>query len=308
MKRSVGAAIAGSLYRLLIAFRGPACWHWRHFGFDYSARPTASGWDVKVLGRHRLFGSLRDWGARSGETIHIVSSGPSIATLTEPERLNLASTITVNGSFRCLSKVGALADLYVVSDIGFVRRQWDALMEGIDAARAVAVDHRVALEIARRDMSVFDRRPFLLFDNVQRPFGRSSRWWSSAADAQVWRRDRDCAFSQSLDWGFFPSCTVAYVALQIAALSAPRRIVLFGLDLNAGPRFYDETQPEKSMIGKDLEGCILPHFAFASSVLREQGIEVLNASPQSAVPREVFQRVEPNAYLETLRHQTGGVA
>lgn len=293
------AKLGNLLYRTTLLPRGPACWHWRHYGFDYAAQRSDSGWDVRVLGKQLRLSSLRAWSVPT-KTLHIVLSGPSVGSLRDPARLALAPTITVNGSFRSLQAAGRCADLYLISDVGFVRRQWDSLLQGIAAARAVAADHRVVLEIARRDMRVFERVPFYLFDNVQRPYRRSAHWWSESADRNVAREGRARAFSRSFDWGYFPSCTVAYIGLQIAASMRPRRIVIFGMDLRDGRRFYAEARQEQSMIEQDLHAHIIPDFSFAAGVLRKEGIEVLNASPDSAMPENVFAKIDPDAYLATL--------
>ena len=290
--------ILGGLYRLLIAPRGPARWHWRHYGFDYAAclDRAAGSWRLRVFGEDEEVLSMARWRPAS-DTVHIVLSGPSVRTIAAPQRLADHPVISVNGSFRLLQQAGLASDLYLVSDVGFVRRQWSTVVEGIRAARAIAVDHRVALEIARRDRSLLRSQPVHLFDNLQRPYHRSSSWWHGAVPDGVWRDARRALFSRDPSFGFFPSCTVAYLALQIAACLPLRRIVLFGLDLDGGPRFYAEPRAEQSMIAKDLHDCIVPHFAFAAPILRDAGIEVINASPHSALPEAILRRADPNDVL-----------
>lgn len=287
---------ADLIYRAAIAWRGPAYWHWRYYGFDYRARLAGGEWHVRVLGRERRFATLGGW-QPPGQVIHIVLSGPSVGRIAEPERLARAPTITVNGSYEALSALGGRPDLYVVSDVGFVRRQWDRFVEGVRVARALAFDHRVILEAARRDPALLDGRTVYAFDNLLRPYGRSARWWRRTADPRVRRHAGGAVFSVAPELGFFPSCTVAYIALQIAAAQRPRRIVFFGLDLGGGARFYGEAQPEKSMLEGDLQRCIVPHFTFAAAELKGLSIQVLNASPASALPDAVFPRLSPEAAL-----------
>lgn len=290
---------ADVLYRLGIAWRGPAYWHWRYYGFDYRARLVGSDWHVRLLGREHRFPTLAGW-QPPGEILHIVLSGPSVGRIARPERLALAPTITVNGSYQVLSALGGRPDLYVVSDVGFVRRQWDRFVEGVRVSRAMAFDHRVILEASRRDPGLLDGRTVYAFDNLLRPYGRSARAWRSTPDPRVRRDGGAAAFSVASELGFFPSCTVAYVALQIAAAQQPRRIVFFGLDLGGnGARYYGEAQPEKSMLDNDLQRCILPHFTFASAELKRLSIQVFNASPASALPDAVFPRLSPEAALAT---------
>lgn len=283
------------LYRLTIAWRGPAYWHWRYYGNQYRAQRDGGIWRVDIDGHQFEARSLEAW-LQPGGTVHILLSGPSVRQLPDPSRLLQHPTITVNGSYRILQSAGQRADLYLLSDVGFVRRQWETVSQGIASARALAVDHRVLLEIIRRDPQVAHRVPIYLFDNLTRPYGRSSAWWRQPPSSLP-RDGRRCAFSMQPSLGFFPSCTVAYLALQIAAAQKPRRIVLFGLDLNGGARYYAEQNAERSMLLDDFERSIMPDFAFSAGVLKQAQIEVINASPASALPNSIFPHADPLSCL-----------
>lgn len=298
--RSGGAAPRAGwrhrLYRLGIAWRGPACWHWRYYGWDYRAARESHGWRILALGRERHYADLSAW-QPAGGTVHIVLSGPSLASLSEPARLGQAPTLAVNGSYRVLANAGLRADLYLVSDVGYVRRQWDAFVEGVRNARVLAVDHRVLLEVLRRDATVLESVEVRVFDLLSRPYARSAHWWRELPQPSVSASGREACFSMNSHFGFHPSCTVAYLALQIAAAQSPRRVVMFGLDLRGGSRYYAEPQAEKSMLDQDYERCIEPHFRLASQVLRHAGIEVINASEHSRLPDDIFVRRAPDAAL-----------
>lgn len=287
----------GLARKFAVALLGPGYGHWRYFGPEYRAEALDDGWRITLDGRTRHFGSLSGC-LPAGGTIHILLSGPSVSTIERPQRLVRAPSITVNGSYRALNAPGfeGRSDLYVVSDVGFVRRQWASFVDGVRAARAVALDHRVLIEVVRRDPALVAATDIRVFDNLRRPYGRSSRFWRDPP-ADVVCRGRKGAFSTNVRHGFHPSGTVGYLALQIAAAQRPARIVLFGLDLTDGPRFYPEDRPEKAMLMLDLHQTILPDFALAAGVLRAQGIEVINASPDSVLADTVFPRRDPNAVL-----------
>ncbi|NKF21648.1 hypothetical protein [Solimonas marina] len=291
-------ALADCLYRTALLWRGRGCWHWRHYGRHYRAEVRAGGWDVTIERRRYRLRSLSHW-LPSGRNVHIVLSGPSISRIDAPDLLLQGARITVNGSFQILADGGVHSDLYLISDVGYVRRQWSSVQAGIANARALAVDHRVALELARRDPDLFDRIPTYLFDNLQRPYRQSSAWWRRFSPAELAMDGQRCAFSNDADIGFYPSRTVAFLALQIAAAQRPRRIVLFGLDLSEG-RYYAEATPERSMLQQDYAEYIAPDFRFAADLLRNTSIEVINASLQSTLPGDILPRVDPNEYLKQL--------
>jgi KDO transferase-3 len=296
-RKTGGRRWADALYRVALIWRGPAYWHWRYYGWDYAARRDGDGWQVRAFGHDYRFGTLARW-QHAPDTIHILLSGPSVRQIAEPRQLTSWPVIAVNGSYRLLAEHGLQADLYIVVDIGYVRRQWDAFVAGVRAAKVLAIDHRMVVEIVRRDPQLLRGIDVRLFDSLLRPYRRSSRWWTWPAVPGVVRDGRRAAFSMVADAGYFPSATVAYLALQIAATQRPRRIVFFGLDLNGSGRFYREGSGEKTMIADDYEQKILPDFAFAAGVLREAGITVVNASPDSALPDAVFERVPAAAALD----------
>lgn len=264
------------------------------------------GWQVQALG-HRLSCADLQGGLPPGGTVHIVLSGPSIAAIGQPAQLARHPTVVVNGSFQILRDAGCRADLYVVSDVGFVRRQWSRFVAGVQASRALAVDHRVLLEVLRRDPGVLEGTELRLFDNLLRPYGRPSCRWVRAMPPGVFGEGRTGVFSADAVFGYHPSCTVAYLALQIAATQRPARIVLFGLDLGGGgARYYPEARAEQSMLQQDLHGCILPHLALAARALATMGIEVRNATPDSALPESVIARLSPHDYLQGLHQADPG--
>jgi len=246
-----------------------------------------------------VFASLDRW-LPAEQVIHIVLSGPSVATLKQPGRLFCRPSLIVNGAYRMLAaESGVKADLYLISDVGFIRRQWDAFIAGTRVARALAIDHRVALEIARRDPSLLRTVPVYLFDNLTRPYGRPTHWWRKNAVAGVQVFEADCALSLSADVGYFPSRTVAYIALQIAASQRPQSVTFFGLDLGGSGRFYAEAKPEQSMLDQD-RSIILRDLSHAVKALTVAGIDVFNASLQSTVPDTLMRRIDPDQYLLNL--------
>lgn len=89
-----------------------------------------------------------------------------------------------------------------------------------------------------------------------------------------------------------PSClrhgsNSGYQAIHLAAHLGAKRIVLFGFDMRVvGHQLHAEARPERqseAVFQRTIEECMLPSFPTIVEPLAERGIEVLNASPGSAL-------------------------
>ena len=83
----------------------------------------------------------------------------------------------------------------------------------------------------------------------------------------------------------------AYAAMHLAAHLGARRIVLFGVDMKHGAdgRSHFHGGYDQTLRARTLERSMLPYFASLQKPLDARGIEVLNASPHSAL--KVWPRI-----------------
>jgi len=220
------------------------------------------------------------------EFINILCSGPSLRSITRMEKLFSHPTLVMNGSHMFYEGTDSVFDYYVVSDIGFVRRNWDLFIKGLQKSKNLLFDHRVIAEALQVDSSVFNGKNVYVYDLFKRPYNRKIK-------------NGKTVFSLNSSDGFNSSKTVAFLALQLAASIGYKNIHFFGLDLNNKLRFYSEKNPEKSMIDEDFLD-ILEDFQHAAEICKDRDISVVNASPESRLPEEIFPKIDPNEILDGM--------
>ncbi len=91
-----------------------------------------------------------------------------------------------------------------------------------------------------------------------------------------------------------------YQAINLAYHLGAKRIVLLGYDMGCdGPRthWHEEPRDPAASFSVTLEKSFLPHFETLAEPLRSAGVEVINATPRSALT--VWPRVPLEEILET---------
>ncbi len=159
-------------------------------------------------------------------------------------------------------------------------------------------------------------------------------WWT---DAAFWRRERDALAAHGAphkatsDMGYHadlkavgeiaevykltgiagfdpdPAClrhgnNSAFAAIHLAVHLGAKRIVLFGVDmkLGQGGRTHFHDGYASQLRQHTLTVQMLPHFASLKKPLAKMGVEVINASPDSAL--QVWRRVSIDEGLKALEH------
>lgn len=65
------------------------------------------------------------------------------------------------------------------------------------------------------------------------------------------------------------------------------------------PRFYETQQNQlPSYLATKVENLVMPSFALAANVLQQEQIQVINFSPESAIPETIFEKVSFNEYFK----------
>lgn len=228
--------------------------------------------------------------------VTLVTLGPSARdydweTLRKSGRLIVA----VSGGATFLKERGITPDLLIVSDPDFSKAagyhvenapdvplviEWRALAalhQHFPAAligRRIAAIERVNKWFGTRALSGADLRhlntlsgtPFT-FSDVPDDLGR-------------------IGWSDRMEWGFFPSATVAFVALQIIVALGGTDIEIVGMDLGGGKSVYADAGT--SRLAEQYAAVILPSFQTMRIALAGRGISIRNLSPTCPLPPEVF--------------------
>jgi hypothetical protein len=214
---------------------------------------------------------------------HIVLSGASVATIERPEWLGSHYSIWVNGSPELAFRVGILPELYVVSDPTFVRRCPDVFRRYAAGARRHLISFAVAAEVLRAASGCDG---CYLYDNWRTPF-RRARFGAESDETET----RPMGRNQIRE-----GRSVVLTALRAAMALGFSEILVFGLDLGGGGRFYQERAPQPTTLLDD-RGVVLRELAEVADEAEQRGITILNCSPDSAVGDDIFPRYDPNRLI-----------
>jgi hypothetical protein len=182
--------------------------------------------------------------------VYLIGGGPSCAEI---------DTAALTGGLRIGINDAAFhkpVDAFFSNDHGYALRSRDAI-------EALTVPAHLAIRIKHQP----------LFDG-----------WK----ATVWtRRDnrQPCINPGELSSGpaGTPGCS-GYVALNLAAQFGARRIVLFGYDFHADYRYFFAEDPYPRI---EISG-VIKSFADVAPWYERQGIEIVNANPNSAIKAFAF--------------------
>ena len=218
-------------------------------------------------------------------TVHIVGSGPSIAGI-DFSGLRPQEAILLNGAISLVGARIASPLAIAIEDERFVWRHFALMRDKIAAGSLCLFSVGVIRAICESDRTWLADKRVVLIDDLRKPYRHRRR---SDGDLKtlncVVLSAEGTGFSRDPAEGVFQGGSVAVSALQFAAFCRPKMIGLFGIDIaNAGePRFYEKAG---ETAGSGIAGAaarIVSHFALARAVCAEDGIEILNFSPVSAL-------------------------
>lgn len=282
--------ISKLFFRLYILFKGKGYQHWRYYGCDYRVITAGQQKIIDYRGL-RLRVSTPNSFSVSEKKVIILCSGPSVKLLNTPIDQWKPPILAMNGSHSLYQGQDRVLDYYVVSDIGFIRRQWQSFKRGVSVAKVVMLDHRALFEVLNIDPSALEGSEIVVFNLTKRPYGRPL---TPSADnpSDKFYCEGERVFSLNPELGYASSGTVAYLALQLVATMGFNDIRFLGLDLNSGDRFFSELLVEKSHLHNDYDGLIEPDFKLAAKICEQLNISLRNGSISSRLPNDVIQRYD----------------
>lgn len=282
--------IAKLFFRLYLLFKGKGYQHWRHYGRDYKVMAVGQQKVIDYRGL-RLSVSTPDSFSVNEKKVIILCSGPSVKLLNTPIDQWGLPIIAMNGSHSLYQGQDRVLDYYVVSDIGFIRRQWSSFKRGVSIAKMVMLDHRALSEVLKIDPSALEGCEVVVFNQTKRPYGRPLIP-SADSPSDKFYCEGGSVFSLNPELGYASSGTVAYLALQLVATMGFNDIRFLGLDLCRDGRFFNEARVEKSHLDDDYDSLIEPDFKLAAKICKQLNISLRNGSINSRLPNNVIQRYD----------------
>ena len=274
--------------------------HMRGLDLDFSFERSELGLAAMRLNGEPVVRSVTvgDLVGRITRPVTLVTTGPSaLAHDWETLRHSGRMIVSVNGGASFLRERGIVPDLLVVSDPDFCRTPGYHVRDA--AGIPVVMDYRCAAVLYANHPDVFRERRVALIERV-------NQWYGVPALPQAELRRLNVAAggpfhfgespgkSQAVGWsdhihsGFFPSSTVAFVALQVLVALGASEIEIVGMDLG-GSRcsIYADAQPDR--LQEKYVPIILPSFQLMSKVLARRRIRIANLSPICPLPVEIFR-------------------
>ncbi|PDT50443.1 glycosyl transferase [Sinorhizobium fredii] len=219
----------------------------------------------------------------------IVGSGPSIKR-NDLARADDSSCVLLNGALHLVPAVISRPLAVAIEDERFVWKHFE-LVKRTPIGCVCLFSVSVIRAICELDRSWLKNRTILLIDDVRKPYGMPRRDAPELRKLSAVRLTQDAAtgFCEEPSIGVFEAGSVVVSAMQFAVSWKPRKIGLLGIDISNAdePRFYEATDKAYSGIRRAQER-IISHLRMARDVAAENGIEIANHSPISALIESGF--------------------
>lgn len=229
--------------------------------------------------------------------VTLVTTGPSALDFDwESLRHSGRMIVTVTGGTKFLQERRINPELLVVSDPDF------CMMNGFhvrDAAGIpLVIEYRSAAALDRHFPGSLNDRTVSLIERVNKWYGIPElpvdelRNMNQQSDSPFLISDTPdklgrIGWSNRLDLGFYPSSTVAFVALQVLVALGATDIEIVGMDLGGADSIYANALPSK--LGQTYPSVILPSFQSMKNALTGREIRIKNLSPVCPLPPDIFQ-------------------
>ncbi|QGU89466.1 sugar glycosyltransferase [Erwinia sorbitola] len=257
---------------------------------------------LSVRGQPVAIVNLSDIARKYSGDLLLIASGPSVNE-TDFSPLQHLPAMGVNGSWFMHDKTNF--KFFVIVDMTFIDQRQSMVKEMINdpdilffttVRGVVKVIEYFGYSAIRCQIAIVEDACFKSFQ-PQVLTEEIHQSYQDEESVSFCKTDRNIAFFKDIRKGVFDAGTVAHWALQIIQFMGFSRVIIAGLDMNnfQQPRFY-ENENDKSPCGleQQFSGLIEPAFRHASQVLKENSIEVLNLSLNSALDSSIFKKVKPH--------------
>jgi Kdo-III transferase WaaZ len=235
----------------------------------------------------------------SGEVL-LLATGPSIKDI-DFSSFPSYPTVGVNGAWY-LDKILSFG-IYIIVDMTFIDKKPDILKEIISRPNLIlfttvhGVVKLVQMFSAQHilcDVCVIEDKCYQTY----KPRVKNNdinKLYSKRNNVSFFNDNKKIAFNHDIRSGVFDAGTVVYWSLQILAYLGFNKIYIAGLDMSnfSTPRFYETSDNMlPSFLEDKVNDLIIPAFHLASIELKKRNIEVVNLSPNSAIPDYIFKKMD----------------
>lgn len=233
-------------------------------------------------------------------SVLLTATGPSIKDI-DFSVIPGMPTAGVNGAWHLNEQVDF--GIYVIVDMIFMDNRIDLLRQIISTNNLILFTtvhgitrliENFSLENINCKLAIIEDKCFQIYkpkisaDNVHMIFSKQN-------NILFLEEKNNIAFNYDIRNGIFDAGTVIYWSLQILSYLGFNKIYIAGLDMTnfSTPRFY-ETQNDMlpSFLNEKLHDIIIPAFTLARQALSNKNIEVINLSLNSAIPSNIFQKLD----------------
>ncbi len=277
--------------------------HMRHFNHDYRFSRNEQG-------LNKMYHLQRE--ISSGVPIHellnpiqrpvsLATSGPSALQHDwESLRTSGRMVIAVTGGATFLKQQGITPDLIVVTDPNFCVTGGQHIQDA--AGIPLIIEYRAAVSLHTHFPDALKDRPVTFIERI------NSWYCIPALSKQLLHNYNEnsgrpftispkpddlgrIGWSDNINLGFYPSATVAFVALQVLVALGAKDIEIIGMDLGGDTSIYDHARPSK--LHENYDRVILPSFEIMGEALQNRGISISNLSLTCRLPDEIFNFSKP---------------
>ncbi len=314
-------AISDRIHKLLFRFKGKALWHMRHYSRDFKViwgkdsisenhkleskfdfKSDIQSFDSVFLNADRKY-KLRNICEQKDlrtKNIVILASGPS-AKKFDLSKFSNHDLAYVNGAITLKLDVSKdIKEYHFVSDPNFIQKNLEIFkvinfqnVKFIYSVRAFYELYKLYPDFVIKLIENFQ-----IFDQINEPFGKPRK---SASDLDKlnsnlfhYVSEKGVGYSFDPNLGFFDGRTIIFPSLQILKILGYKCIDLFGVDMTAPQRFYENNltlSKAPSYLDRDFETKILPSLDLISSYFKTNEIQVFNHSQLSRIPDNVIKKV-----------------
>lgn len=278
--------------------------HLRRFNHDYTFTRgdhglTSMNYQGSEVTRAVPLGQLI---GRIDRPVTLVTTGPSALDHDwDAVRRSRRMIVGVTGGATFLRERGIMPDLLVLSDPDFSKTGGFHIRDA--AGVPLVVEYRSAASLHTYFPDTFVNRRVSIIERVNKWYGVPAL---SAADLRQANEASGSPFrisgvadtlgrigwSDAMGLGFYPSSTVAFVALQVLVGLGAQDIEIIGMDLGGSSSIYANARPSK--LQEQYQDIILPAFESMRQALAGRAVGIRNLSPLCPLPPEIFQNGGPS--------------